>query len=308
MKALVTGCAGFIGSNITETLLQRGYDVVGIDSFTDYYPRSIKERNIQNILRNSNFRLISEDILKMVTFPEVDIIFHLAAQPGVRSSWGDKFYIYCNNNIDATQKLLEFYKEKSIKKFVYSSSSSIYGDAELPMRENCIPKPVSPYGVSKLAGENLSYLYWSNYNMPTIALRYFTVYGPRQRPDMAINKFVTAILEGKEIPIFGDGKQRRDFTYISDVVDANILASECSETGKAFNIGGGSDISVNDLISLISELAETPAKIRYTETQKGDVRDTLADTHSSMEYLHWAPQVNIKEGLTRYIQWFKDNQ
>jgi UDP-glucose 4-epimerase len=308
MKALVTGCAGFIGSNITETLLQRGYEVVGIDSFTDYYPRFIKETNIQNILKNSNFRLINEDILNMVTFPEVDMIFHLAAQPGVRSSWGNQFYLYVKNNIEATQKLLEFYKEKEINKFVYSSSSSIYGDAELPMRENCIPKPVSPYGVSKLAGENLNYLYWSNYNMPTIALRYFTVYGPRQRPDMAINKFVTAILEGKEILIFGDGKQRRDFTYISDVVDANILASESSETGKAFNIGGGSDISVNDLISLISELAETPANIRYTETQKGDVRDTLADTHSSMEYLHWAPQVNIKEGLTRYIQWFRDNQ
>lgn len=306
MRALVTGCAGFIGSNLTETLLQRGYEVIGIDSYSDYYPAYIKDRNIQNVLGNSKFKLIRKDLCKMTAFPEVDVIFHLAAQPGVRASWGDQFHIYVKDNIEATQRLLEFYKENNIKKFVYSSSSSIYGDVDLPMREDSIPKPVSPYGVSKLAAENLSYLYWSNYEMPTISLRYFTVYGQRQRPDMAINKFVKAIIEGKDILIYGDGKQRRDFTYISDVVEANILAAKSSESGRAFNIGGGSEISVNDLIALISEISGSPAKINYIETQKGDVRDTLADICSSMKSLHWAPRVNIKDGLIRYIRWFRD--
>ena len=277
MKALVTGCAGFIGSHLTERLLREGYEVIGIDCFTDYYPREIKEANLSNVLKSKKFKLIEEDILEMNKFPEVDYVFHEAAQAGVRASWGKSFETYMRNNVQATQKLLEFYKDLDIKKFVYASSSSVYGDAELPMREDSLLKPVSPYGVTKLAGENLCYLYWKNYNVPTVSLRYFTVYGPRQRPDMAIHKFVKAIFNGDEITVFGDGTQTRDFTFVDDVVEATILAAESNSVGEVFNIGGGSRVSVNDLIEMMEDIIGKKAKVKYIEKQKGDVRDTLAD-------------------------------
>ena len=235
MKVLVTGCAGFIGSHLVDKLLEQGYEVIGMDCFTDYYPREIKEKNISNALKNKNFKLIGGDILNMDKFPEVNYVFHLAAQAGVRVSWGKNFEIYTRNNIEATQKLLEFYKDRKIKKFVYASSSSVYGDAELPMKEDSLLKPVSPYGVTKLAGENLCYLYWKNYNVPTVSLRYFTVYGSRQRPDMAIHKFVNAILEENKITVFGDGTQTRDFTYVDDAVEATILAAGNDLVGEVFN-------------------------------------------------------------------------
>ena len=305
MKALVTGCAGFIGSHLTERLLRKGYEVIGIDCFTDYYAREIKERNIENALNEKNFKLIGEDILEMNEYPEVDYVFHEAAQAGVRASWGNSFEIYTRNNIEATQKLLEFYKDRKIKKFVYASSSSVYGDAELPMREDSLLKPVSPYGVTKLAGENLCYLYWRNYNVPTVSLRYFTVYGPRQRPDMAIHKFVKAILNGEEITVFGDGTQTRDFTFIDDVVEANILAANSEIEGGVFNVGGGSRISVNKLIKLLEEIIGKEARINYIEKQKGDVWDTLADTTKISNELNWEPEVKIEEGLKMFVEWYK---
>ena len=305
MKALVTGCAGFIGSHLTERLLREGYKVIGIDCFTDYYAREIKERNIENALNEKNFKLIREDILEMNEYPEVDYVFHEAAQAGVRASWGKSFEIYTRNNIEATQKLLEFYKDREIKKFVYASSSSVYGDAELPMREDSLLKPVSPYGVTKLAGENLCYLYWRNYNVPTVSLRYFTVYGPRQRPDMAIHKFVKAILNGEEITVFGDGTQTRDFTFIDDVVEANILAGNSEIEGGVFNVGGGSRISVNKLIKLLEEIIGKEARIKYIEKQKGDVWDTLADTTKISNELNWEPEVKIEEGLKIFVEWYK---
>jgi len=305
MKALVTGCAGFIGSHLTERLLRKGYKVIGIDCFTDYYAREIKERNIENALNEKNFKLIGEDILEMNEYPDVDYIFHEAAQAGVRASWGNSFEIYTRNNIEATQKLLEFYKDREIKKFVYASSSSVYGDAELPMREDSLLKPVSPYGVTKLAGENLCYLYWRNYNVPTVSLRYFTVYGPRQRPDMAIHKFVKAILNGEEITVFGDGTQTRDFTFIDDVVEANILAANSEIEGGVFNVGGGGRISVNKLIKLLEEIIGKEARINYIEKQKGDVWDTLADTTKISDALNWEPEVKIEEGLKRFVEWYK---
>ncbi len=269
MKALVTGCAGFIGSHLTERLLKEGFEVIGIDCFTDYYSREIKEKNIENALNHDEFEFIEKDILNMEEYPEVDYIFHEAAQAGVRASWGKSFEIYTRNNIEATQKLLEFYKNKRIRKFVFASSSSVYGDAELPMKENSLLKPVSPYGVTKLAAENLCYLYWKNYNVPIVSLRYFTVYGPRQRPDMAIHKFVKAILNDEEITVFGDGTQTRDFTFIDDAVEANILMAKSEIEGEVFNVGGGSRISVNELIELLEKIAEKNAKIKYIEKQKG---------------------------------------
>ena len=305
MKALVTGCAGFIGSHLAERLLKEGYKVIGIDCFTDYYSRAIKEGNMATALGHKNFKLVEENLLSIDDYPEVDYVFHEAAQAGVRKSWGKDFEIYTRNNIEATQRLLEFYKDSNIKKFVYASSSSVYGDIELPMRENSLLKPVSPYGVTKLGGENLCYLYWKNYGVPAISMRYFTVYGPRQRPDMAIHKFVRAILKGDEIVVFGNGTQTRDFTYVEDAIEANMLAARSNIVGEVFNIGGGSRISVNELIKRMEEMVDRKADIKYIEEQKGDVRDTWADVSKARDILHWAPKVNIINGLKRFIEWYK---
>lgn len=306
MKALVTGCAGFIGSNLTDYLLKNDFLVVGIDCFTDYYPRKIKESNITYAKEHPNFTFMEKDLLKMDKFPEeVDYVFHLAAQAGVRASWGDNFNIYTKNNIEATQRLLEFYKDFEIEKFVYSSSSSVYGDADLPMNEESILKPVSPYGVSKLAAEHLCYLYWKNYSVPTVSLRYFTVYGPRQRPDMAINKFIQAIINSNEISIYGNGEQTRDFTYVEDVVKANMKTVENDCAGEIYNIGGGNRISVSELINILEGIINKKARIKKMESQKGDVKDTLADVEKVKKELKWAPKIRIKEGLSKYFNWIQ---
>lgn len=309
MKALVTGCAGFIGSHLTERLLNEGYEVVGVDCFTDYYPRKIKESNLSTALNNKNFEFINEDLLSMKEYPEVDYVFHQAAQAGVRSSWGSYFETYLQNNIQLTQKLLEYYKQKNIKRFVYASSSSVYGDIdELPMNENCLLKPVSPYGVTKLAAEHLCSLYYKNYGVPTVSLRYFTVFGPRQRPDMAIFKFVNNIFNNREINVYGDGLQTRDFTYISDVVEANLLAATGDVAGEVFNVGGGNNITVTDLIKQIENAVGKEAKINYAEPQKGDVKDTLSDASKARKLMNWKTRVNISEGLEKFINWFKEHE
>ena len=306
MKALVTGCAGFIGSHLVDKLLELDYKVIGIDCLTDYYPRAVKEDNIAIVLEHKDFEFIDKDILEISKFPGVDYVFHLAAQAGVRASWGSSFEIYTRNNIEATQKLLESYKDRKIKKFVFASSSSVYGDAELPMKENSLLKPVSPYGVTKLAGENLCYLYWKNYNLPTVSLRFFTVYGPRQRPDMAIHKFVKAMLNNEEIIVYGDGEQTRDFTYVDDVVEANILTANREIEGEVFNMGGCSRISVNELIGIMERAIGRRAKVKYTEKQKGDVRDTWADVSKAEKVLGWMPKTKIEEGLEKYITWLSE--
>ncbi len=308
MKALVTGCAGFIGSHLTDRLLKEGFQVIGIDRFADYYAREIKEKNISGALTNKAFDLIEQDILETENFPEVDYVFHQAAQAGVRGSWGKSFEIYTRDNIQSTQRLLEFYKDRKIKKFVYASSSSVYGDVDLPMRETSILKPFSPYGVTKLAAENLCYLYYRNYQVPVISLRYFTVYGPRQRPEMAINLFVRAVLNGEEISVYGDGNQTRDFTYVDDIIEANILSASHNVSGEVFNVGGGSRISVKELAKKIEKYTGEKAKLEYIEAQPGDVRDTLADTGKISKELHWQPKVGIDEGLQRYVSWFQDNK
>jgi len=305
MKALVTGCAGFIGSHLTDRLLTDGYKVIGIDCFTDYYARSIKESNISDARKNPRFTFIEKDILEMASFPDVDYIFHEAAQAGVRASWGSSFAIYTRNNIEATQRLLEWYKDKPLTKFMYASSSSVYGDAPLPMREDMRPQPVSPYGVSKLAAEHLCYLYWKNYGVPTVSLRYFTVYGQRQRPDMAINKFVKAILQADALTLYGDGTQTRDFTFIADVVEANLLAAQRGSSGDVYNIGGGSRITVKDLIREMEQQCQKEAKIVPASEQKGDTRDTLADNRKARESLGWMPKITVHEGIKQYVTWVK---
>ena len=310
MKCLVTGAAGFIVSHLCERLVQLDCDVVGIDSFTDYYSRKIKQSNIENLIDNDKFTFIHDDILS-IDLPSVlkgvDNVFHLAAQAGVRASWGKDFRIYTENNIMATQKILEASKEFKLNKFIYASSSSVYGDTtDLPMREESLLRPASPYGVSKLAGENLAYLYNKSFKIPTISLRYFTVYGPRQRPDMAFNKFITAILKDEKITVYGDGDQTRDFTYISDIIDAMIQAMNSNVAGEVFNLGGGDTINLLDAIKIIESGIGKKANLDYVGKQKGDVLHTHASIEKAKSLLKYSPKVKLAEGIVNEIRWLKE--
>ena len=310
MKCLITGAAGFIGSALSERLLDLGHEVIGVDCFTDYYSQDIKRANIGNARASSRFRFIEGDIIELDLpglLGGVDWVFHQAAQPGVRMSWGSYFDVYLRNNVLATQRLLEAAKGSGIRRLVYASSSSVYGDSpELPLRETARPQPVSPYGVTKLAGEHLCYLYYVNYGIPAVSLRYFTVYGPRQRPDMGFHKFIKAALKGEEMVVFGDGEQTRDFTYISDAVAANILAIESEKAvGRVFNIGGGSRISVNAVLDILRELVGE-VKVRHVEDQKGDMRHTMSDTTAAREVLGYSPKVGIREGLAHEVEWIRE--
>ncbi|MFW6237927.1 MAG: NAD-dependent epimerase/dehydratase family protein [Halanaerobiales bacterium] len=311
MRTLVTGVAGFIGSHLAERLLNQGHEVIGIDCFTDYYAREIKEHNLDNVREHEKFIFMEKNILNLnlnLLLVDTDVIFHQAAQAGVRNSWGKSFEIYDDNNILATQKLLEAARKADIKKFVYASSSSVYGDVEeLPMTEDSRLKPVSPYGVSKLAGENLCYLYWKNFLVPTVSLRYFTVFGERQRPDMAFHIFMKSILQGEPITIFGDGKQSRNFTHVDDVVKANIQAAVSDVEGEILNIGGdGERIELNEAISIIEDIMGSKAEKKYQSMADGDVRHTAADCSRARELLDYDPVVGFREGLEREAAWIRE--
>lgn len=308
MKALVTGVAGFIGSTLAERLVADGADVVGIDCFTDYYPRAVKERNLSALLTSPSFRFFEsriQDVDLPALLKDRTHIFHLAAQAGVRKSWGRDFAIYTVNNIEATQALLEAACGlPNLERFVYSSSSSVYGDmVAMPMREDALPQPVSPYGVSKLAAEQLCYLYFANYGVPTVSLRYFTVYGPRQRPDMGFHKFLRATLLGQPITLYGDGDQTRDFTFVADAVSANVAAAARGVPGRVYNIGGGSRVSVNDVLAMIARVTGRTPQITVDPVQKGDMRHTYADTSLARADLGYAPTVGLEEGLAAEHQW-----
>ena len=308
MKAFVTGCAGFIGSTLAERLLADGADVVGIDAFTDYYPRPVKERNLSGALTYPRFRFIEsriQDVDLPAELGDCTHVYHLAAQAGVRKSWGRDFEIYSANNIEATQLLLEAASgAPALERFVYSSSSSVYGDrVPMPMREDALPEPVSPYGVSKLAAEQLCYLYFTNFSIPTVSLRYFTVYGPRQRPDMAFHKFLRATIKDEPITVYGDGDQTRDFTFISDAVNANVLAATQGVPGRVYNIGGGSRVSVNDVLNMIERVAGRRPRVNVDPAQKGDMRHTYADTSRARAELGYAPTVGLEAGLAAEYQW-----
>ena len=312
MRALVTGVAGFIGSHLAEKLLDMGINVIGIDCFTDFYPRKIKEYNLAKLNYQPGFSLIPGGLinLNLSQFLDgVDYVFHLAAQAGVRSSWGKNFSVYSENNILATQRLLEASKEFPIKRFVYASSSSVYGDTDdLPMRENGKVRPVSPYGVTKLAGEHLCDLYYKNYNIPAVSLRYFTVFGPRQRPDMAFNIFLKAVSEDKEVVVFGDGEQTRDFTFVSDIVEGTINSalSDDRAKGEVFNLGGGNRISLKKVLEIIEGIVKSKIKVKYIEKQKGDVKNTMAETSKAKEIINFSPAVGVEEGLTQEYEWLKN--
>lgn len=307
MKCIVTGVAGFIGSHLAEYLLDKGIEVVGIDCFVDYYPREVKERNLKASLTNSRFKFIESDLnsldLKGV-LEGATYVFHQAAQAGVRASWGNSFDGYTHHNILATQRLLEAAKgNTSIKKIVYASSSSIYGDAEaFPTSEGMRPQPISPYGVTKLAAEHLMSLYAKEFAVPTVSLRYFTVFGPRQRPDMAFHRFIRAALTDQEIALYGTGEQIRDFTFISDIVDANFRAAELAPSGAIYNLGGGTSASVNDVFKIIeSKLGRL--KIKRHDRQKGDAFRTCADTNRARSEIGFNPKVGLEEGIKREISW-----
>jgi len=307
MKALITGAAGFIGSTLAEHLLGDGADVVGIDCFTDYYPRQMKERNLEAARASQRFRFI-ESRVQDVDLPAVltdrTHVFHLAAQAGVRKSWGKDFEIYTVNNIEATQVLLEACTRTKIERLVYASSSSVYGDNRpMPFREDTLPQPLSPYGVSKLAAEQLCYLYFANYGVPTVALRYFTVYGPRQRPDMAFHKFLRATLQGDPITLYGDGEQTRDFTYVADIARATATAATRGIPGRVYNVGGGSRVSVNDVLQIIQRVSGRSPIVKIDETQRGDMRHTWADTSLAKADFGFVPAVGLEEGLTAEYQW-----
>jgi nucleoside-diphosphate-sugar epimerase len=307
VKALVTGAAGFIGSHLSGALLDRGAEVVGIDCFTDYYPRPMKEANLDANRSRDGFAFIETSIQEadLPTLLEgVTHVFHLAAQAGVRKSWGRDFQVYTSHNVDATQRLLEACVNRPIHRFVYASSSSLYGDnVPIPMREDALPQPVSPYGVTKLAAEQLGYLYHVNHGVPSTALRYFTVYGPRQRPDMAFHRFIRASIDGAPITLYGDGEQTRDFTYVADAVAATIAAGDRGVPGRAYNVGGGSRVSMNQVIEIIGRIAGRPLEVRREAAQKGDMRDTYADTTLARADLGFAPSVSLEQGIEAEYRW-----
>jgi UDP-glucose 4-epimerase len=310
MNYLVTGAAGFIGSHLCKKLLRDGAHIVALDAFTDFYARSIKENNIRDLIRHPHFQFIAADILDQdldKIMEKADIVYHFAAQPGVRTSWGSNFSIYTKNNIDATQKLLEAARKTKLKKFIYASSSSVYGlSPQLPMKETSALHPYSPYGVTKLAAENLCFLYHKNYGIPCVALRFFTVYGPGQRPDMAFHKFFKSILKDEEITIFGDGQQTRDFTFIDDIISANLSSIENGRAGENYNLGGGTRVKLSDIIPILEDITQKTVKIRYAQGQKGDVQHTYADIRKAKKDLQYSPECPLEEGLRSQWDWMKD--
>jgi nucleoside-diphosphate-sugar epimerase len=307
MNALVTGVAGFIGSTLAGRLLDQGAQVSGIDCFTDYYPRAVKEANLASLLTRSSFQfeestIQDADLARLLA--GATHVFHLAAQAGVRKSWGRDFRVYTTNNIEATQVLLEACVGTKIERLVYASSSSVYGDdTPLPMRETALPAPLSPYGVTKLAAEHLCNLYHANHGVPCVSLRYFTVYGPRQRPDMAFHRFIRAAITSQSITLYGDGEQTRDFTFVADAAAATANAGLRGVPGHVYNIGGGSRVSVNQVLEIVGRLAGRRLDIRREDKQKGDMRDTYADTSRARADLGFSPTVSIQEGLAAEYQW-----
>jgi UDP-glucose 4-epimerase len=312
MRYLITGVAGFIGSSITDSLLHDGHEVIGIDCFTDYYDVALKRRNLESARSHDSFELVEldlarEDIPRSAL--EVDGVFHQAAQAGVRASWGSEFATYTDCNVLATQRLLEqlVRHSDSRPRVVYASSSSVYGNAESrPTREDALPSPISPYGVTKLAAEHLHSTYFHNFGLPGAALRYFTVFGERQRPDMAFHRFCRAAVEGTKITIYGDGTQSRDFTYIADAVAANRAAMDSSIDWDVYNIGGGATITVREVLDLIADLAGTTLDVDFVGTQKGDVRHTSADTSRARAAIGYDPTVDVRTGLERELAWMRD--
>jgi UDP-glucuronate 4-epimerase len=303
-RYLVTGCAGFVGSHLAEALLERNHEVVGLDAFTDYYSRGVKEANLERARARPGFTFVERDLADGELEPLVegaDGVFHLAAQPGVRGSWGGTFAVYVRENILATQRLFEAAARAKVR-IVMASSSSVYGNAEeYPTREDTSPRPVSPYGVSKLACESLAQTYSECFGLEVVALRYFTVYGPRQRPDMAFSRIISALLGGRPFRLFGTGEQSRDFTYVDDAVAATLAAMNGRQGSTVYNVGGGSETTLAEVVALCEELVGRRLDLRHEPAAAGDVRRTAADTSLIRDELGWSPHTSLEEGLAAQL-------
>lgn len=306
MKALVTGAAGFIGSHLSERLLADGAEVHGVDRLSDYYGPELKRSNLAGPLESDRFEFIEGSLTELDLAKLLDgvtVVYHLAAQPGVRPSWGSDFDVYVEDNVLATQRLLEGAREASLERFVLASSSSIYGDAEyFPTEESATPAPVSPYGVTKLAAEHLCELYFKGFEVPTVRLRYFTIFGPRQRPDMAFTRFIRSALEGRPIEVFGDGGQERDFTYVADAVEATVAAGDRGTPGAVYNVAGGNHATVAQVIETLGGLLGSPPAVENLPAVVGDARKTGADTTRAREELGYSPQTSLEEGLSNQLE------
>jgi UDP-glucose 4-epimerase len=311
LRVLVTGAAGFIGSHLVDTLLGRGHDVIGLDSFTDYYARIAKERNIASARANPRFTfatadLAQDDLARVVEGAQA--VYHVAGRPGVRATVM-QLEQYWRENVLATQRLLEAVKGAGLKSFVYAGSSSVYGDAEVsPTTETTLPAPLSPYGVTKLAGEHLSYMYGKNFHVPAVRIRYFSVYGPRMRPDLMLSRAMQALHDGTVFDVYGDGEQTRDFTFVADAVEGTILAAERGSAGDLFNLGGGSSVTVNHVLELLEGASGRELKRRHVQPQPGDHRRAGASITRARLQLGWEPRVSLREGLTAQWQWFLQSQ
>ncbi|MCQ5364058.1 NAD-dependent epimerase/dehydratase family protein [Anoxybacillus salavatliensis] len=308
MNILVTGAAGFIGSHVCEALLPH-HHVIGIDSLIGPTPKAMKQKTVETLNTYDRFTWIEGDLLSLPLddiVQQVDVIYHFAGMPGVRTSWGTSFDLYTTNNILATQRLLEACKQHRPKQFIYTSTSSVYGETNGRVHENTPPAPLSPYGMTKLAGEHLCRIYESSFHVPITVLRYFTVYGPRQRPDMAFHRFIRQMLFDEPITIFGDGTQTRDFTYISDCVNGTlaVLGNE-KAIGETFNIGGKERASVNDVIAMLETLIGKQAKKQYVNQAIGEPKHTWADISKAENMLAYAPNVPLQEGLRREVEYIR---
>ena len=311
MKVVVTGAAGFIGSHLVERILSDGHEVVGIDGFTDYYARAAKERNVGQARTHSRFRFESLDLSQDDLSSALDgaeAVYHLAGRPGVRAA-PMQFDHYLRENVIATHHLLDAVKDMKLKSFVYGGSASVYGDAEVfPTPETTVPAPLSQYGVTKLAGEHLAYVYWKNYRMPVVRLRYFSVYGPRMRPDLMLAKAMQAMYDGRVFDVYGDGEQTRDFTYVTDAVDATVRAAERGSPGDLYNVGGGSSVSVNQALDVLAEVAGMHLTRRHVQRQPFDHRRAGASITRARMQLEWEPGTSLREGLERQWHWFLEAQ
>jgi UDP-glucuronate 4-epimerase len=306
-RALVTGCAGFIGSHLCERLTELGAEVLGVDCFSDYYPREVKEMNLEGLRERRHFALreldLGSDPLDDLV-EGIDTVFHLAAQPGVRGSFGTSFGRYVRDNVLATQRLLEAAVGAGTRTFVYASSSSVYGNSlSYPTSEDVERAPISPYGLTKLATEELARVYGRLDGLRTVGLRYFTAYGPRQRPDMAFTRFLRRALAGEPVRVLGDGSQVRDFTFIDDVVEGTIAAARLGAPGAVYNVGGGTQVRLLDALRKMERLLGLPIKVERLPDARGDVRRTCSDPRRAARDLGFTPGVGLDEGLARQVEW-----
>jgi UDP-glucose 4-epimerase len=310
LRVVVTGAAGFIGSHLSERLLAEGHEVVGIDCFSDFYDRATKEKNLHASRHHDTFHFAESDLVDANLRNLVDgasVVYHLAGLDGVQPSWGNQFDRYVRDNVIATQRLLEALKGTPVERMVFAGSSSVYGDAEMfPTKESALPHPLSPFGVTKLAAEHLTHLYTRNYEIPVVSVRYFTVYGPRQRPDMAFSRFMQALIAGDEIEVFGDGEQTRDLTYVSDAVEGTIKASSADVVGQVFNLGGGSRVTVNQVLAMLEEISGLEVRRKNLPATPGDPRHSGASINLARARLGWEPRVSIRDGLAKQWQWFSE--